>query len=193
MSILPEVKKKSEETKDVIQTLSEAKVSGGDVYDVYKGETLQKGAGKMEDQEALPLGHYGGQTNVTGNVITLAELALNDISSMDAELILVEEKTPKGIIPVEDEETAKKLGKIYDYTVEKIEGLWYYKYEGYVENDDIMSSYWYNIVRSSGAVKGETKNRLFDALSNMKAVPVFPSQNPYQSTWESPNESDEDD
>jgi len=150
---------------------------GESAFSYYKGQALQRLSGRMTNEESLALGHYDGLTNTTLNTIKSTEEMINALTSLQAELVPVMKKTSKGMVWITDEVEAKREADKEDLSIINIHGKWYFQYPGFTIQSEakyIMTSFVYNIARASGSLGGETKIKGFEAVSNIKAVPIFP-------------------
>ena len=158
---------------------------GNQILDIYKGMTLHGLSGESTNEQALARGHFGGTAAGIISLLLLIQKLLNQLGSIPPELVPVMEKTTKGIIWVKDEEKAKQQGKDYGYSIvqktdsdgnvlpEELERF-YFDYRGQVITSQKLAMFAYDVARATGSFQGETKQTISQALSNIKAVPLFP-------------------
>ena len=166
---------------------------GQEILAAYKGLTLFGLSGQSTNEQALSRGHFGGKAAGIIALFILLQSLLNQIATIPPELVPVMKKIPKGIVWVHDEKEADQLGKDYGENIiqkgewivkgeEKVfivaEGekdRYYYDYKGYVTRDTDIAQFAYDVARATGSFQGETKQTISQALSNIKAVPIFPA------------------
>lgn len=167
---------------------------GQEILAAYKGLTLFGLSGQSTNEQALSRGHFGGKAAGIISLFVFLQSLLNEIGTIRPEFVPVMKKTPKGILWVIDHEEAYQLGKDYGYEIVQ-KGEWivkgekkdfivakgeedryYYDYKGYVTRDTDIAQFAYDVARATGSFQGETKQTISQALSNIKAVPIFPPQ-----------------
>jgi len=172
---------------------------GENLKAAYVGLSLYGMSGQSTDEQSLQRGHFGGKAAGLISLFIYLQELINDLTVLKPEFVPVKKKTSKGIIWVTDQKEALQFGKDYGYTIvqkgefrpiydkkgEIIDEVWeilpeekdryYYDYKGFFKRDTDIAAFAYNVARATGSFQGETKNLVTQALSNLKAVPVFPA------------------
>ena len=189
MSEFESIKDEATNTELSQEFLSEHIQYGEALLAWYKGKTLFGLSGESTDEQALSRGHFGGISAGIMALFILLQKLLNQHSSIDPELVPVMKKTPKGMFWVTDPVEAMNLGKKYKlaivqkweedehgrpYLLESEKNKYYYDYQGYSNQSYKLAKFAYDVARGSASYQGETKQTIATALSNLKAVPVFP-------------------
>jgi len=165
------------------------------IYDFLKGEALERGSGKVSDQEAKTMGHIEAHGIIALETLDLGENGLNETCSMGPELIPVTKKTKRGIIKafdsaiadeynlsdeerstywIIDEEEAEKIATKENLNLKCINGEYFFEYEGYRIEDRILKDFVANFYRATGSRNGETKSLTMTALGAIQSPPMFP-------------------
>ena len=173
--------------------------------------TLWGLSGESTDQQDLSRGHFGGKAAGIISLFVYIQDLLNELATLKSELIPVMKKTKAGMIWVSQKTEADQFGQDYGYNIVQ-KGSWkldkdekpiefivlsgeenryYFEYQGFTVRDTGIALFAYNVARATGSFQGETKQKISESLSNLKAVPIFPQQG-FQSTWSNPNESEEE-
>jgi len=168
----------------------------------YTGITLYGMSGQSTDEQSLQRGHFGGKAAGLISLFIYLQELINDLTVLKPELVPVMIKTKKGKFWVTDKQQALQLGKNYGLAIvqkgdwiprynkageeidrefvllEAEKDRYYYDYKGFYKRDTDIAAFAYNVARATGSFQGETKSLVTQALSNLKAVPVFPAMGP---------------